>query len=295
MCSSFVDGTLQQDLYQKKNMALQWFDHLKTRFCSVLEEIENEHCPPENKAPKFKTKLWKKETGRHGSGVLEQLKGNIFEKAIIHNSNMYGSLDPQNHNEQSHWNVCFYGMIYPRNPHIPALSMQFHMVVTDYIWFSFAIEIIPMLARRRQNNDLDVIRFQKLLQLVCKKYMSEFHYDQFVRRAEKIFLIPHRGVQRGCAGLFGEQISSSVEDGGWSKDFSFIEDLGKTLCVAYPRFVQDNLNKPWQDTEKLEQLLFRGLCAEYILSCDSYARFALNNEHNANAVLAGLPPVCHWG
>lgn len=293
MAGSYIESISKHELGKRKEAVCDGFLKLRNSFIKVLEALEADHSSANYPKAKFQTTDLTEDA--HGeTGKLDILKGEVFEKAVIYTPTINQPISINKDMELSYWNSSIQIMLYPHNPFVPALSVQFYMIVTDYIWFNFAIELIPMLLPQREEDAKDVLGLQKSLQFVFTKYANIKLYENALQAGKSHFLIPHRSVTRGCKGLFGEQLSSNAADCDWNSDFNLILKLGKALTIAYPYFVDSNVIKEWSDDHRMEQLVFRGLCAEYNLVCDTNIAFGLNKKKPANVALAVLPPICYW-
>jgi coproporphyrinogen III oxidase len=70
--------------------------------------------------------------------------------------------------------------------------------------------------------------------------------------------------------------------------------VGQAFLPAFVPLVEKRHPEPWVEAEREQQLIHRGLYAEYNLVWDRGTRFGLETGHDANAVLMSLPPVAKW-
>ncbi|RYY41943.1 MAG: coproporphyrinogen III oxidase, partial [Sphingomonadales bacterium] len=62
----------------------------------------------------------------------------------------------------------------------------------------------------------------------------------------------------------------------------------------YPRIVRRRMGTPFGDTDKQQQLEWRGRYAEFNLIYDRGTLFGLKTGGNVDAILMSLPPVAAW-
>ena len=75
----------------KKKICNEWFKELRNSICKELEAFENTKI-------KFKKTEWnrdKKGTEKFGGGEMSVLRGNIFEKAGVNISTVFGPLSKE--------------------------------------------------------------------------------------------------------------------------------------------------------------------------------------------------------
>jgi coproporphyrinogen III oxidase len=82
--------------------------------------------------------------------------------------------------------------------------------------------------------------------------------------------------------------------GDWEQDLALTQDIGRAFLPAYLPLVENRIKQNWTDADKDQQLVHRGLYAEYNLVYDRGTKFGLETGHDANAVLMSLPPLAKW-
>ncbi|MEO0991702.1 MAG: coproporphyrinogen III oxidase, partial [Pseudomonadota bacterium] len=91
-------------------------------------------------------------------------------------------------------------------------------------------------------------------------------------------------------GIFYDDLNT----GDWAADFAFTQDVGRAFLPAFLGAVEKRRNTPWTDADKDQQLVHRGLYAEYNLVYDRGTKFGLETGHDPEAVLMSLPPLAKW-
>ncbi|HVY12382.1 MAG TPA: coproporphyrinogen III oxidase, partial [Alphaproteobacteria bacterium] len=77
----------------QKEQAARWFEDLRGRFCAMLEGLESEH----SSSATFARKAWQRATPDNlpgGGGEMALLHGQLFEKAGVNVSTVFGHFSP---------------------------------------------------------------------------------------------------------------------------------------------------------------------------------------------------------
>ncbi len=282
------------DMDKQKKQASDWFRTLRDELCAALEAFEPN-------GQRFQKKKWSR-AEQHGSdedlggGEMALLEGDVFEKAGVHISTVYGEFS-ENFRHQVEgadedprfWASGISVIIHPKNPHAPTAHMNTRMVVTTKNWFGGGGDLTPMLARDRRADHPDTLAFHQAYQQACDAYAPDA-YAEYKKACDDYFYLPHRDEPRGTGGIFYDHLNS----GDWNKDFLFTQNVGKAFLQAYPAIIAKRIGEAYTQAERDEQLVQRGRYVEFNLLYDRGTMFGLKTGGNVDSILSSMPPVVKW-
>lgn len=286
---------------QKEKAAL-WFEELRGKIVAALEAIERDYlekplaCAPApiSSAPVFVYKDWQRQTPDGlpgGGGRMALLKGNVFEKAGVNVSTVYGHFSPEfrkqipgAEGDGLFWASGVSLVLHPRNPHVPPVHMNTRHIVTSKSWFGGGSDLNPIV-----ENEADTLAFHNALKAACNGHDVRY-YPAYKKWADTYFFNTHRNEPRGVGGIFYDAHNS----GNWDADFAFTQDVGRAFLDIYPALVRTHMFREWDADDRARQLVRRGRYAEFNLVYDRGTKFGLMTGGNVEAILMSLPPEASW-
>ena len=276
----------------KKKLAKHWFTILQDIFCLEIENLEKEFGIKKNKKiKKFKSHVWKKSNNNEGGGIFRILQdGLVFEKVGVNFSEVSGKFDkffkkkiPGAKKNPRFWASGISVVMHMKNPKIPAMHFNTRFICTQKSWFGGGMDVTPSFI------DLNETRwFHEQIKKTCDRH-SKKYYPKYKKWCDNYFYLKHRKEMRGIGGIFFDYKMDN-----WSKDFSFIKDVGNIFIYIVKTIIKKKMFKKWTKKEKEIQLQKRGRYIEFNLLYDRGTQFGLKTDGNVEAILMSLPPIATW-
>ena len=284
-------------------------DGFRERFEVMIRAKQDEICAAveELDGGIFHEDSWTRPGG--GGGISRVLQGgNVFEKAGVNVSVVYGSMPPDAYRAATGGSgskvteaVPFFAagissVMHPWNPMAPTMHFNYRYFETQppegmderdaprAWWFGGGTDITPSYLFEE-----DLAHFHGTYKDVCDKHDPEY-YAKFKKWADDYFVIKHRGETRGLGGIFfDDQNVKSKEE-----HFAFSTDCAAAVVPSYVPLVAKHKDDAYSAAEKEWQQLRRGRYVEFNLLYDRGVRFGLQGGR-MESIMVSAPPAVAWG
>lgn len=242
--------------------------------------------------------------GNGGGGISRVLQnGNVFEKAGVNVSVVYGTMPPEAVQAASARGVTrdvgyapgeavpFFAagissVMHPWNPMAPTMHFNYRYFETDrgLWWFGGGSDLTPSFLYEE-----DARHFHGTLKECCDRHDDQY-YGKFKNWCDDYFLIKHRNERRGIGGIFFDDLNDRDQDA----IFNFSEDCANNVCNAYLPLVERRKDEPFTEEQKKWQQIRRARYVEYNLVYDRGTVFGLKTGGRIESILMSLPLTARW-
>jgi len=271
---------------------------IKAKFEKLITDLQNSICGEIellDGKEKFTEDAWTREGG--GGGFTRIFaNGNVFEKAGVNRSAVYGEVTPalaaQLKTKGSHFFATGISLvIHPFSPMVPTTHANFrYFELYDAqknkidSWFGGGADLTPYYLFEE-----DAIHFHKTFKTTCDQFDPSF-YPEFKLHCDAYFNNTHRGNERrGVGGIFYDYLRPS-ENRNEEFFFQFSAACGKAFTQAYLPIVERTKSLPFGEDQKRWQELRRGRYVEFNLIHDRGTLFGLKSNGRTESILMSLPP-----
>ncbi len=264
---------------------------IQDQICRGIEALEREFA----EGATFVDDHWQREAG--GGGLSRVLRGDIFEKAGVNVSAVYGELSPdfaaQLHGSGSSFFATGVSLVlHPKNPHVPTTHANFRYIEHgDRRWVGGGGDLTPYYFQAE-----DKEHFHGVWQRYCAAYPEIADYPAWRDWCDRYFFLKHRGERRGIGGIFFDYVNVDPEKPGHDAELvEFLGAGGQAFLDAYVPIVRRRVGTPWTAEERRWQELRRGRYVEFNLLFDRGTIFGLKTGGRTESILMSLPPHVQWG
>lgn len=278
--------------------AVAYFRDLQTRIVERMETLDGR---------RFRTDVWERAGGGGGRACILG-DGDLFEKAGINFSDVFGALRPELARGLPGDGLEFRAtglslVLHPRSPRVPTVHANLRFLRRgDSAWFGGGTDLTPYYVVPE-----DAVLFHQTLADICGRHEATL-YPRFKRWCDRYFYLPHRNEPRGVGGIFFDYLGAGAEasagepeppvtstwEGSPERVFSFVRDLGDHLMDAYATIATRRRSESWGERERDWQLLRRGRYVEFNLIHDRGTLFGLRTDGRIESILMSLPPEVRW-
>ncbi|VFQ71919.1 unnamed protein product [Cuscuta campestris] len=287
---------------------------VRARFEKMIREVQDGVCSALEAVDgggNFAEDVWSRPGG--GGGISRVLQdGNVFEKAGVNVSVVYGVMPPEAYraakpstsaaddgNNLKPGPVPFFAagissVLHPKNPFAPTLHFNYRYFETDapkdapgaprQWWFGGGTDLTPSYIFEE-----DVRHFHSVQKSACDKFDPSF-YPRFKKWCDDYFYIKHRGERRGLGGIFFDDLNNYDQE----MLLSFATECANSVIPAYIPIVEKRKDMPFTDSHKAWQQLRRGRYVEFNLVYDRGTTFGLKTGGRIESILVSLPLTARW-
>eukprot|EP00245_Coleochaete_scutata_P009867 TRINITY_DN334_c0_g1_i1.p1 TRINITY_DN334_c0_g1~~TRINITY_DN334_c0_g1_i1.p1 ORF type:complete len:416 (+),score=91.00 TRINITY_DN334_c0_g1_i1:168-1250(+) len=273
--------------------------------CAAIEEVDG---------TKFREDAWTRPGG--GGGISRVMQnGNVWEKAGINVSVVYGNMPPEAYraatgNTSSNGNgsvgpagqkpsIPFFAagissVMHPWNPNAPTVHFNYRYFEAEAPkdfegaprawWFGGGTDLTPSYIYED-----DVRHFHQTQKDACDKHDPEF-FPRFKKWCDDYFLIKHRGERRGVGGIFFDDMNDRDPE----KLLAFATECANAVVPAYIPIIKKRKDMPYTEEQKQWQQLRRGRYVEFNLVYDRGTTFGLKTGGRIESILMSLPLTCRF-
>eukprot|EP00199_Chlamydomonas_sp_CCMP681_P001770 CAMPEP_0119107880 /NCGR_PEP_ID=MMETSP1180-20130426/12110_1 /TAXON_ID=3052 ORGANISM="Chlamydomonas cf sp, Strain CCMP681" /NCGR_SAMPLE_ID=MMETSP1180 /ASSEMBLY_ACC=CAM_ASM_000741 /LENGTH=360 /DNA_ID=CAMNT_0007093429 /DNA_START=114 /DNA_END=1193 /DNA_ORIENTATION=+ len=277
---------------------------VKTRFEKMIRSAQDSICKAVSDidGTPFREDAWTRESG--GGGITRVLEnGNVWEKAGVNVSVVYGSMPPEAYraatgsvDKSFTGRVPFFAagvscVMHPHNPHAPTMHFNYRYFETEpwngipgQWWFGGGTDITPSYLYEE-----DMKHFHGMYKTICDKHDPTYH-EKFKTWCDTYFLIKHRGETRGLGGIFFDDLN----DKGPHEIMNFSEECVNSVVAAYCPLVTKHKDDAYTPQQRQWQQMRRGRYVEFNLVYDRGTTFGLKTGGRIESILMSLPVTASW-
>jgi coproporphyrinogen III oxidase len=267
--------------FEEADRPAEYFRDLQDRIVAAVEELDG--------GGRFREDGWDREGGGGGrSRVLAE--GNVFEKAGVNFSDVYGEMSEefakQVPGEGRAFRACGISLVlHPRSPLVPTVHANFRFLTKgDRQWFGGGADLTPYYPWRE-----DVVHFHRVWKGACERHAPTVDYQRLKRWCDEYFFLPHRGEARGVGGIFFDYL-----EGDFGQTFAFVRDCGDHFTEAYLPVARRRKDLGFTPEQRAFQEYRRGRYVEFNLLYDRGTLFGLKANGRTESILMSLPPRVRW-
>ncbi|MBS3903980.1 MAG: oxygen-dependent coproporphyrinogen oxidase [Simkania sp.] len=232
----------------------------------------------------FERQSWQHPHG--GGGEISCLYGDVFEKAAVNWSGVYGKEFPMSDGTGPFFATGISLITHMLNPHAPTVHFNIRYIETkDSWWFGGGYDLTPMGFPYEE----DTQHFHRIARETLDPFGNDL-YLKFSQAAKEYFYLPHRHKERGVGGIFFDHYNT----GNIDCDFMLWSTVGKTFLEAILPIYRLRIDQPYSPKDKDLQLSLRAHYVEFNLLYDRGTKFGFLSGGNPEAILCSMPPLAKW-
>lgn len=285
---------------------------MRSKFEKMIRKAQDDICAAVESVDgaTFREDAWIRPGG--GGGISRVLQdGNVWEKAGVNVSVVYGTMPPEAYRAATGGGeangapvdkagrIPFFAsgissVMHPKNPFAPTVHFNYRYFETDTPegvsgaprawWFGGGTDLTPSYLFEE-----DAEHFHQVQKDACDKFDPQFH-PKFKSWCDDYFLIKHRGERRGIGGIFFDDLNDRDPD----ELLAFATECAMSVIPAYLPLVVKRKDVPFTPENKAWQQLRRGRYVEFNLVYDRGTTFGLRTGGRIESILMSLPLTARW-
>lgn len=310
------------DEVTKRRTKITRHSPMRLRMEALIEEHQNRivFALEQLDGKKFRKDIWARPHGGGGTSCVLQ-DGNVFEKAGVNTSIVYGELprpaieqmraDHKSFVDSDVEKLNFFAagislVLHPYNPMAPTVHLNYRYFETsdprDPVnatgtaqqnwWYGGGTDLTPSYLFED-----DAKHFHSTIKKACDKHDKEY-YPKFKKWCDTYFRIKHRNESRGIGGIFFDDLdaSSKPESKNPQEDiFQFVVTALESFLPAYLPIIKRRMDMPFTPQQKEWQQIRRGRYVEFNLVNDRGTSFGLKTPGaRVESILMSLPLTARW-
>lgn len=310
------------DEITRRKSKINRYSPMRLRMEALIQEHQNRivFALEQLDGKKFKKDEWNRKQGGGGISCVLQ-DGNVFEKAGVNTSIVYGELNRPAIEKMRADHKSFVGsdveklnffaagislVLHPVNPMAPTVHLNYRYFETsdprDPVnatgqakqnwWFGGGTDLTPSYLFED-----DAKHFHKTIKAACDKHDKEF-YPKFKKWCDVYFRIPHRDEARGLGGIFFDDLDANSAPGARNPQeelFQFCVSGLESFLPSYLPIIKKRKDMPYTQKQKEWQQLRRGRYVEFNLVHDRGTSFGLRTPGaRIESILMSLPLTARW-
>lgn len=275
---------------------------MRQKMSDMVHRIQDEICEALRviDGVEFRQDEWSREEGGGGRSRVF-FGGNVFEKAGVNVSVVYGTLSPQaaksmgGGHELKGTDLDFFAtglslVLHPKNPMAPTVHANYRYFERGEgkkpgsWWFGGGADLTPSYLFEE-----DATHFHQVHKKVCDRHQVA-DYDKFKKWCDEYFFIKHREERRGLGGIFFDDINDATRD----DCFDFVTDCAESFLESFLPILNKRKDLEFSDQHKEWQQIRRGRYVEFNLVYDRGTTFGLTTNGRIESILMSLPLTSRW-
>jgi coproporphyrinogen III oxidase len=310
------------DEVTKRRMPIDRRSPMRLRMEALILEHQNRivFALEDLDGSKFRRDEWSRPHGGGGVSCVLQ-DGNVFEKAGVNTSIVYGELpraaiekmraDHKSFVDPNIEKMNFFAagislVLHPHNPMAPTVHLNYRYFETsdprDPVnatgtaqqnwWFGGGTDLTPSYLFEE-----DATHFHKTIKAACDKH-DKSYYRKFKQWCDNYFRIPHRNESRGVGGIFFDDLDETAQPAAKDpreENFQFCVSGLEAFLPSYLPIIKRRKDMPYLPRHKEWQQVRRGRYVEFNLVNDRGTSFGLRTPGaRIESILMSLPLTARW-